>query len=55
MGGACCTRDRNDKCIQNLATRFEAFTAVKIQVEVFWAVTPCSPHPQGEDGGSMNL
>jgi hypothetical protein len=21
---------------------FEAFTAVKIQVEVFWVVTPCS-------------
>jgi hypothetical protein len=21
---------------------FEAFTAVKIQIEVFWVVTPCS-------------
>jgi hypothetical protein len=23
-------------------TRFEAFTVVKIQVEVFWVVTPCN-------------
>jgi hypothetical protein len=23
-------------------TRFEVFTAVKIQFEVFWVVTPCS-------------
>jgi len=25
-----------------LVVRFEVFTAVKIQVEVFWDVTPCS-------------
>jgi hypothetical protein len=26
----------------NLIQRFEVFTAVEIQVEVFWVVTPCS-------------
>jgi hypothetical protein len=31
----------------------EVFTAVKIQVEVFWVVTPRSVHP--EDGDSMCL
>jgi hypothetical protein len=25
-----------------LCTRFEVFTAVKIQVQVFWVVTPCN-------------
>jgi hypothetical protein len=41
-----------------LCTRFEVFTAVKIQVLVFWVVTLCSVvvgyrrlHLQGEDGG----
>jgi hypothetical protein len=27
---------------EQLDARFEAFTAVKFQVEVFWVVTPCS-------------
>jgi len=27
---------------QITGARFEAFTEVKIQVEVFWIVTPCS-------------
>jgi hypothetical protein len=42
---------------------FEAFTAVKIQVEVFWVMTPCSvavryPFQRSvvqEDGGNMDL
>jgi hypothetical protein len=57
----------NDKT-RNLSSSFEAFTAVKFQVKVFWVVTPCSVvigcqrfrgpyslnlHP--EDGGSMDL
>jgi hypothetical protein len=29
-------------------TKFEVFTAVKIQVEVYWVVTPCS-------GGSVDV
>jgi hypothetical protein len=29
-------------CHSDLDEKFEAFTAVKIQVEVFWIVTPCS-------------
>jgi hypothetical protein len=45
--------------------RLEVFTAMKIQIEVFWFVMPCSdvvgyksfgvsePHPQ--DGGSMAI
>jgi hypothetical protein len=46
--------------------RFEVFTAMKIQLEVFWVVTPCSVvlgkqrfrgpcrlHLQDEDGGGM--
>jgi hypothetical protein len=48
--------------------RFEAFTTVIFQVEVFWAVTPwsvvagyqrfrdpCWPYLQAEVGGSMDL
>jgi len=27
---------------KEVIVRFEAFTAVKIQVEVFWVVTPCN-------------
>jgi hypothetical protein len=30
--------------------RFEVFMAVKIEIDVFWVVTPCS-----EDGGSRKL
>jgi hypothetical protein len=30
-------------------SRFQIFTAEKIQVEVLWVVTPCRVHP--EDGG----
>jgi hypothetical protein len=48
--------------------RFEVFTAVKVQVEVFWVVTPysvvigyhrfrgqCCLHIHPEDGGSIDL
>jgi len=27
-----------------MLSRFEVFTTVKIQVEVFWVVTPCIAH-----------
>jgi len=33
-----------------ICVRFEIFMVVKIQVEVFWHVIPCSV--QGEDGAS---
>jgi hypothetical protein len=35
-------------------TVFPVFTAVKIEVEVFWVVTPCSSNDP-EDGGSKVL
>jgi len=37
--------------------RFEIFTEVKIQVEVFWVVTPCGAAVgcHDEDGGSWAL
>jgi hypothetical protein len=46
----------HDACLQVYA-RFEVFTAVKSQVEVFWIVTPCTDvvQYQDEDGGSMDL
>jgi len=40
------------------STRFEVFTAVKIQVEVFWVVTPCSVavgHQRFGGGGLCSL
>jgi hypothetical protein len=36
-----------------LSEIFEVFAAVKIQVEVFWVVTPCIE--EHEVGGSMGL
>jgi hypothetical protein len=52
----------------NFTDRFEVFAVVKIQVEVFWDVTPhsivvgyqcfrglCSQHLMSEDRGIMNL
>jgi hypothetical protein len=39
----CCSLPSHDKTEQQRTpTRFEVFTAMKIQVEVFWFVTPCN-------------
>jgi len=43
------------KCKTELRTNFEAFMAVMIQVEVFWAVTPCSGRIYQRFGGSCCL
>jgi hypothetical protein len=32
----------NGRSIRLVAMRFQAFTTVKIQIEILWVVTPCS-------------